>query len=148
MDYVVLGIVSISELISLYCIYRLWTGHDKTVTKILWSVILVIPLLGIAFYDEKYNFERPVPLSYRLLAGATVIHPTILLLIFFSKITSARIFILLGWVWFLWPIILLIHPARSLRRWFIPVGIGFLLFLPSLFGVFTMTMWKINGFAP
>lgn len=89
-----------------------------------------------------------VPLSYRLLAGAAILHPVILALIFFSPNSSisGRTFILLGWPWFVWPIVLLIHPARSLRRWLIPVGIGFLLFLPSLTGIFFITIWKFNGF--
>lgn len=59
MDNLFLVIVGISEIISLYCIYKLWKGCDKFLKKVLWSFILVIPLLGPIFYGGMHNPPPP-----------------------------------------------------------------------------------------
>ena len=119
---------------------------DLTIIIILAVVIIVISI--IAAFGKAV--EKPLPWSYCLLAGTMIIHAAIMSICFMTGLgPKSSIFILLGWLWFIWPIVLLIHPARSLRRWIIPSGIGFLLFMPSLIGIFVMTIWKFgNGFAP
>ncbi len=102
---------------------------------------------------EEQKAKGSAPLTYRLLAGAMILQATYLLVIVWIPsippyLASKRIVLTVGWLWFLWPIILLAHPARSLRRWIIPVVIGFLLLLPCLFALFALTVWSINGFAP
>ena len=83
---------------------------------------------------EKQKLQMPAPLTYRILAGAAILHALILMLtIKFNlgmDIISGRTWVVLVWVWFLWPIVILIHPARSLRRWLLPVGVGILLLAP------------------
>lgn len=59
MDIVFLAIVGISEVISIFCLYRLWKGHDKTFVKLLWSLVLAIPFLGPIFYGGFHNAPAP-----------------------------------------------------------------------------------------
>ena len=42
--------------ISLYCLLSLWKKNIKTKTKILWSFLLVIPLIGPLLYG--YNIDE------------------------------------------------------------------------------------------
>ena len=100
--------------------------------------------------NEKQKVQTPAPLTYRIIASATILHALILMLLirFNLPIISGRTWIVLVWLWLLWPIIILIHPARSLRRWLIPVGVGILLFIPCWFEIAAFTAWRINGFAP
>jgi hypothetical protein len=99
---------------------------------------------------EQQKSQGHVPLSYRLFAGGTIIHAAILFLIIWlpHEFSVRKAILLLGWLWLLWPIVLLVHPARSLRRWLIPVGIATLLLIPCWFTIVTITIWSFNGFAP
>ena len=101
---------------------------------------------------EQQKLHMPAPRTYLILAGAAILHALILMLtIKFNlgkEIISCRRWVVLVWFWFLWPIILLIHPARSLRRWLIPVGVGLLLLLTCWAEIYVFTAWSIDGFAP
>ena len=59
MDTAFLAIVVISEVISLFCLFRLWKGHDKIVMKLRWSLVLAIPFLGPIFYGGFHNPPPP-----------------------------------------------------------------------------------------
>src|SRR6266480_4177253 len=98
---------------------------------------------------EKQEKQTSAPLTYRILAGAAILHALILMLMIrlSLNIISGRTWIVFVWFWFLWPIVLLIHPARSLRRWLLPVGVGILLLIPCWFEIAAFTAWRINGFA-
>jgi hypothetical protein len=99
---------------------------------------------------EKQKMQTPVPLTYCILAGATILHALILTLMIRLNlnIISGRTWIVLVWFWFLWPIVISIHPARSLRRWLFPVVTGILLLVPCWFEILVFTSWRIDGFAP
>ncbi|MEA4949343.1 MAG: hypothetical protein VB068_06790 [Petrimonas sp.] len=99
--------------------------------------------------SEKRQNQSSALITYRILAIATILHAAILTMIqLYFPIISGRAWILFVWLWFLWPVILLIHPSRSLRRWLIPVGISILLFIPCWFEIAALTAWRIKGFAP
>ena len=56
--------------------------------------------------------------------------------------------LILQWLWFLWPLVLVAHPARSPQGVIVPVGVGLLLVVPNALWLWTYTAWAFNGFAP
>ncbi len=99
---------------------------------------------------EKQKMQNLAPMTYRILASVAILHALSLTLMNKLNISpvSGRTWIVLVWLWFFWPIILLIHPARTLRRWLLPVGVGILLFVPCWFEILAFSAWRIKGFAP
>lgn len=59
MNFAFIAIVGISEIISLYCLYKLWKGRDKLPVKVLWSLVLTLPLFGPIFYGGFHNPPPP-----------------------------------------------------------------------------------------
>jgi di/tricarboxylate transporter len=41
-------------IISLYCLYKLWRQHVEIKKKIIWSIIVMVPLLGPLFYGYSF----------------------------------------------------------------------------------------------
>jgi hypothetical protein len=54
MDVSFIVIIGFSEIISLCCLVNLWRGQSNIFVKILWSLILIIPILGPTFYGAMY----------------------------------------------------------------------------------------------
>lgn len=52
-----LVIISLFELVAVYLIWRLWDGHVRRswAFRIGWSLLLLIPVLGIIFYGLAVN---------------------------------------------------------------------------------------------
>jgi hypothetical protein len=61
---------------------------------------------------------------------------------------SGRAWTLVAWVWLLWPMVLIIHPARSLLRVALPSAIGLLILAPCIPVLFAYTAWSFQGVAP
>jgi hypothetical protein len=49
---------------------------------------------------------------------------------------------------FLWPVLLALHPNRSLVRFAVPVGLGIALLIPCAQAIYAFTAWTIGGFGP
>ena len=99
---------------------------------------------------EKQQKQIPLPMTYRILAEAAILHALSLTLMIKLNVNpvSGRTWIVFVWLWLIWPVVLLIHPARTLRRWLLPVGVGILLLFPCWFEIAAFTAWRIKGFAP
>jgi len=61
---------------------------------------------------------------------------------------SARAWLLLAWLWVVWPFMLSLHRARSASPMSIALGIGALLLAPCAPTIFAFTVWTVIGFAP
>jgi hypothetical protein len=54
-------LLGISEAISFACFVLLWRREGRIVTKLFWSVVLVVPILGPAFFGALGRPLRPLP---------------------------------------------------------------------------------------
>lgn len=52
----ILIIISISELITVFCGIGLWRQRVSLFRKIIWSLILVVPILGPFFYAGMFDY--------------------------------------------------------------------------------------------
>lgn len=89
--------------------------------------------------------------AYENLRIACMAHAALSLVCGFSiflGIVTAKLWLLLQWSWFLWPIILSVHPERSVRGVVVPVAVGLVLLVPNVFWLYAFSAWSINGFAP
>gem|GEM_PF-3066390 len=99
----------------------------------------------MAFQPQVVNvrthlvINQPDKHTYRLLGWLALAHALVasaLVIFFFEPIVhgsyTARAWVGLATLWFLWPIVLILHRGRSWRRCFIFVVMGMLLFLPIL----------------
>jgi hypothetical protein len=76
--------------------------------------------------------------SYYLIGAFTVLHGALLLLrateclpdVLQHWNLNRRLWIALALLWFVWPIALLLHPARSWRRFVVPVVVSLLFLVP------------------
>lgn len=57
--YLLLATIGVAEIISAYCLYNLWRGKDKILTKLLWSIVLPAPFLGPISYGGFHNPPPP-----------------------------------------------------------------------------------------
>ena len=80
--------------------------------------------------------------THRILGWCCVLHSLLALLLLFSflflsldygdsKIGAIlySAWIIFSTLWFVWPVILLVHPARSWRRVLVPIGVGYLFYM-------------------
>jgi len=58
-------VASISWIISLYCLYRIWRGKSTFLKKLLWTVILLCPVLGPLAYGGLFVPPTELPADLR-----------------------------------------------------------------------------------
>lgn len=92
---------------------------------------------------------------HRWLSMASVIHAGIVFGIWLMAENQCvampvppKFWAVIFWLWFLWPLVLSLHPGRSLSRVFGPTIIGFVFLIPCLTTLVAFTAWGIHGFAP
>jgi hypothetical protein len=55
MSYAVFGVIGIFYLISMICLWKLWQKQVPIWSRVFWSMILLIPLLGPIFYGAWFR---------------------------------------------------------------------------------------------
>ena len=65
--------LSVNYLIVLICLVQLWRTSSYVATKIIWSIVLLLPLIGFVFYGLGYNAPRIQPEEKR-----AEVHPYII----------------------------------------------------------------------
>ena len=91
---------------------------------------------------------------FRVLIAATIVHALIVLLLWLGmfyahlELISGRWWVLLVWLWFVWPLLLVLNPARTLKSVAVPVYIAVALMVPCIPAAFALTAWSLVGFAP
>lgn len=63
-------------------------------------------------------------------------------------VMPARVWLVVVWLWLVWPLSLALHPERSLKRVAVPSLIGLAILAPCIPMAFAFTAWSIEGFAP
>jgi hypothetical protein len=93
--------------------------------------------------------------NFRYLAVGAVVHAALVALLWASEIyfdvavIPGRVWLILSWLWLLWPIVLLLHPDRSPMRVLVPSLIGLGLLAPCVPTIWLFTVWAVGGgFAP
>jgi hypothetical protein len=56
-----------------------------------------------------------------------------------------QIWLALAWLWLVWPLLLVLHPAGTPRRIFVPVFIGVVLIAPCMATIFLFTAWALDA---
>ncbi|HEY8156745.1 MAG TPA: hypothetical protein VII72_21630 [Myxococcota bacterium] len=54
-----LSILAVSEVLSLLCAGRLWRSAQPLRMRLLWTLVLVIPILGPVFFGALFPPTRP-----------------------------------------------------------------------------------------
>lgn len=91
--------------------------------------------------------------SFQILALLCVAHALTVLLLWsvqsFGKmaLVAGQVWLAMAWLWLIWPLLLLLHPAASPRRIFVPVFIGVVLLAPCMATIFLFTAWALDGSA-
>jgi hypothetical protein len=89
--------------------------------------------------------------TFQLLALLCVAHALIVLLSWIGQsfadlsLLSGQIWLALAWLWLIWPLLLVLHPAGSPRRIFVPVFIGVVLIAPCMATIFLFTAWALDS---
>ena len=97
---------------------------------------------------------NPVLHQFRVLAVAAIAHALIVLLLWLGVFYADLDFIpghrwlLMFWAWLVWPLLLILHPARTFKRVAVAVAICVALLVPCLYTAFALTAWALGGFAP
>lgn len=91
--------------------------------------------------------------AHRLLGSAAVMHGaaalgTLLLGGYYNWQPLLGVWMPLACAWVLWPVALLLHPARSPRRVVVPVLLGGVLWVPCALLLFIFLCWSSRGLAP
>lgn len=98
--------------------------------------------------------SKPSAFGYRVVASVAVGHALVVFLlwlgVFFAdvQLISGRVWLILVWLWLVWPILLALYPGRSRRGLAVPLLVGFALIAPCIPTAFVFTAWAIGGFAP
>jgi len=88
--------------------------------------------------------------SFDVMALLCVAHALIVLLLWaaqsFGKMTilPGQVWLALAWLWLSWPVLLILHPAGSPRRIFVPVFVGVVLIAPCMATIFLFTAWALD----
>lgn len=89
--------------------------------------------------------------SFQVLALLCVAHALIVLLLWIGQsfanfsLVSGQIWLALAWLWLVWPLLLVLHPAASPRRIFIPVFTGVVLLAPCMATIFLFSAWALDS---
>ena len=65
----ILWILGLSELISILCLFHLWRQSRPVGSKLVWSVVLFLPVLGPILYgthDPPETLRNPTPMDQQL----------------------------------------------------------------------------------
>jgi hypothetical protein len=88
--------------------------------------------------------------SFQILALLCVAHALTVLLLWgiqsFAKmaLVGGHIWLAMAWLWLIWPLLLVLHPASTARRIFIPVFIGVVLLAPCMATIYLFTAWALD----
>ena len=91
--------------------------------------------------------------SFEILALLCVAHALIVLLLWTMQsfgnmaLVGGQIWLALAWLWLIWPLLLVLHPAGSARRIFVPMFIGVVLLAPCMATIFLFTAWAMDAMA-
>ncbi|MGH8852435.1 MAG: hypothetical protein ACREYD_15705 [Casimicrobiaceae bacterium] len=89
--------------------------------------------------------------SFQVLGLLCVAHALIVLLLWIGQsfgglsLLSGQLWLALAWLWLIWPLLLVLHPAGSPRRIFIPVFVGVVLIAPCMASIFLFTAWALDS---
>ncbi|MGH8713873.1 MAG: hypothetical protein ACREYB_07695 [Casimicrobiaceae bacterium] len=89
--------------------------------------------------------------SFQVLALLCVAHALIVLLLWIGRsfadlsLLSGQLWLALAWLWLVWPLLLVLHPAGSARRIFLPVFVGVVLIAPCMATIFLFTAWALDS---
>ena len=98
-------------------------------------------------------FANRATMSYRIIAFSCVIHALAVLAFWTAlfvvnlDLIPGNVWLALAWLWLIWPIVLALHPGRTLKRIAWPVLVAIGLLVPCVPVVFTFTLWAVQGFA-
>jgi len=86
--------------------------------------------------------------SFQVIALLCVAQALVVLLLWIVH-SFGNMSLLPGQVWLAlaWPLLLILHPAGSPRRIFVPVFIGVVLVAPCMATIFLFTAWALDGSA-
>lgn len=91
--------------------------------------------------------------SFQVMALLCVAHALIVLLLWIAQsfghmaLLRGQVWLALAWLWLAWPLLLVLHPASSPRRIFVPVFIGVVLIAPCMATIFLFSAWALDGSA-
>ena len=94
--------------------------------------------------------SRHSGVSFRVFAFLTVLHALLVMLIWAGEfyvavsLISGRAWLILAWLWLVWPFALALHPAGTRRRVIVPLVIGIILLAPCAGSVFLFTVWALE----
>ena len=89
--------------------------------------------------------------SFEIIALLCVAHALTVLLMWAVQsfgnmaLVAGQIWLALAWLWLVWPLLLVLHPAGSARRIFVPVFIGVVLLAPCMATIFLFTAWAMDS---
>lgn len=89
--------------------------------------------------------------SFQIMALLCVGHALMVLLLWAVQsfgnmaLLAGQVWLVLAWLWLVWPLSLALHPAASPRRIFVPVFIGVVLMAPCMATIFLFTAWALDG---
>lgn len=95
--------------------------------------------------------SRLSPQSFQVLAVLCVAHALLVLGLWIGHAfagaspLSGQAWLTLAWLWLVWPLLLVLHPARSRRRIFVPVFIGVVLIAPCMATIFLFSAWALDS---
>ena len=119
-------------------------------------VTVYSPSLGrllVGRIEGEAGHTQPMPRSFRILIVGGIAHAAFVLILWVGmmraelQILSGPEWLAFAWFW-LWPIAIVLHPARRLWRVAVPIVAGAALLVPCARTIYTFTAWSINGFAP
>jgi hypothetical protein len=93
-------------------------------------------------------------LSFNVFAWLCALHALVVLLVWAGEfyigmaMISGRTWLVLAWLWLVWPFVLSLHPAGTRRRVILPVVIGIILLAPCVGSIFLFTVWALERLAP
>jgi hypothetical protein len=89
--------------------------------------------------------------SFEVMALLCVAHALIVLLLWTAHsfanmaLLPGQIWLALAWLLLVWPLLLVLHPAGTPRRIFVPVFVGVVLIAPCMATIFLFTAWALDG---
>ena len=98
--------------------------------------------------------SRQSSLTFSVLACVCVLHALVVLLVWAGEfyvgmaMVSGRTWLILAWLWLVWPFVLALHPAGSRRRVLLPIVLGIILLAPCVGSIFLFTVWALEHITP
>jgi hypothetical protein len=98
--------------------------------------------------------SRQSSLTFSVFAWISVVHALAVLLVWSGEfyvgmaMVSGRTWVILAWLWLVWPFALALHPAGSRRRVLLPIVLGIILLAPCVGSIFLFTVWALERITP